>query len=93
MVTHSYRRVIYCIVCGHVHDNSVILAGMDFDSTDPVECRKCDIAWGLLVVGCAVVALFMGLDLLTGGAVTRLVTRSAGPVLAAVVPIGGEESA
>lgn len=48
------------------------------------ECRKCDRAWGLIGIGFGTVILIIGIDLLTGGALARLVSRAP---LAPVIPL------
>lgn len=49
------------------------------------ECRKCDWVWGVAGVVFGGLIFVIGLDLLTGGALTRLVS---GAKIAAVEPQG-----
>lgn len=49
------------------------------------ECRKCDRAWGLIGIGFGTVILVIGIDLLSGGALARLLTR--GAQVAPVIPL------
>lgn len=52
------------------------------------ECRKCDIAWGLIGIGTALIAAYMSVDLLTGGALSAVVFRAGRAGLASVSTIG-----
>jgi hypothetical protein len=52
---------------------------------EPRPCRPCDFVWGTLGLVAGIVLLFMGADLISGGALTR--TLSKGPGIAPVIPI------
>jgi hypothetical protein len=48
---------------------------MDEQEEQPVrECRKCDVAWGLAGVLFGALMLAIGADLITRGALTRVLT-------------------
>jgi hypothetical protein len=38
------------------------------------QCRFCDLVWGTLGVTAGVVLLYMGLDLLTSGGISRMIS-------------------
>lgn len=41
------------------------------------DCRPCDLLWGAVGIGAGMLLLYIGIDLLTNGAITAMITGGA----------------